>query len=396
LKRNHPKLIIIVIINIAIIGGASLLLPVLAEKIVKEVRKLIGEDIIVVNTKGFIIASTDLKRVGNFHEGALIASQKKKKLIITKEDQLTLAGVKAGINFPIFFQNDVIGVIGITGEPVKVAPFGEIIRKMTELLISESYYAEQFDWHSRARESFVIDWIQAKEWDHTLLNRARQLSIDLKSKRIVAIIEFAELTSPLPRNIWSAIFKWFEHQSKEVGARSGNNRVILLIDCSKDHHREIIEKRTTNFIHFLKSNFNLHAYAGLGQVANPHKIRHSFRQAERALKIAKNTGNITFDEDLTVEMILDELSPATKSDFINRTIAEILAEKELVETIRELFRQNHSLKKTAAKLHIHINTLHYRLKKAEELTGLNPSNIHDLLKMYLAILFLDEQTEINL
>lgn len=81
-----------------------MILPELAEKIVKEVRKLMDEDIIVVNTDGFIIASTDQKRINTFHEGALIASQQKKKLIITREDQQKLKGVKAGINLPIFFQ----------------------------------------------------------------------------------------------------------------------------------------------------------------------------------------------------------------------------------------------------------------------------------------------------
>ncbi|MFP5111047.1 sugar diacid recognition domain-containing protein [Bacillaceae bacterium C204] len=160
-----------------------LLIPELAEKIVREVQKLIGEDIIVVNTEGFIIASTDPVRVGTFHEGALIALQKKRKLIITAEDQLKLSGVKAGINLPIFFQHDVIGVIGITGEPNKVTPFSEVIRKMTELLISENYYAEQFDWHTRAVESFVMDWVQAKEWNHSFLDRAKLLSIDIVAKQ---------------------------------------------------------------------------------------------------------------------------------------------------------------------------------------------------------------------
>jgi hypothetical protein len=47
-----------------------------------------------VNTEGYIIASTDLVRVGTFHEGALLTAQKKRKLIITAEDQLNLSGVK--------------------------------------------------------------------------------------------------------------------------------------------------------------------------------------------------------------------------------------------------------------------------------------------------------------
>ncbi|WP_223595103.1 CdaR family transcriptional regulator [Neobacillus bataviensis] len=372
-----------------------MLLPELAEKIVKEVRKLIGEDIIVVNTEGYIIASTDLERLGTFHEGALNASQNKRKLIITKEDQTKLIGVKAGINFPIFFQNDVIGVIGITGDPAKVTPFGEIIRKMTELLISENYYAEQFDWHSRALESFVMDWIQAKEWNDAFMNRAKLLNIDMEIIRSAVIIEFSGLTSPITREAWSSIFERFQKNDQEVVARSGNDRIILLINCTNGISRERIEKRLKQFFHFLLDRFNIHAIAGVGQPADPKEIRVSYSQAERSLKIVKSPSSIAFDEDLTLEMLLEEISQKTKADFIKRTLGPLTLENELMATIKELFNQNHSLKNTAKNLHIHINTLHYRLKKAEELTGLNPNNIHDLLTMYLATLLLGEQTKIN-
>lgn len=81
----------------------------LAEKIVNEVRKLIDEDVIVAGTDGIIIASTDKIRLNSFHEGAFLVSNNKQRLIITKEDEIKLIGVKAGVNFPIMFQNDVIG-----------------------------------------------------------------------------------------------------------------------------------------------------------------------------------------------------------------------------------------------------------------------------------------------
>jgi carbohydrate diacid regulator len=373
----------------------TLILPELAEKIVKEVRKLIGEDIIVVNTEGYIIASTDLVRVGTFHEGALVTAQKKRKLIITAEDQLKLSGVKSGINLPIFFQHDVIGVIGITGEPTRVTPFGEVIRKMTELLISENYYAEQFDWHTRAVESFVMDWVQAKEWNESFLDRAKLLSIDIEVKRVVVIIEFIGLNTPLSRDNWSTIFNRFQQNTKEVVARSGNERMVLLINGSNGPSRSSSEKRLKQFFQFLSSNFGVHAIAGIGQAAESQEISNSYWQAERSLKIAKLNGRITFDEDLTLEMISEEINPKTKEDFVNRTIGPLLKEVELLETLKELFKQNHSLKNTSNKLHIHINTLHYRLKKAEELTQLNPNNVRDLLIMYLGILFLDEQTIIK-
>lgn len=118
----------------------------------------------MVEGDGIIIVSSDAQRIGTFHEGAMISVKEKRKVIIRKEDEQYLQGVKAGINLPVFFLNNVIGVIGITGEPERILPYGELLRKMTELLVQESYYSEQLQWQSRMLEAFVFDWLHAKDW----------------------------------------------------------------------------------------------------------------------------------------------------------------------------------------------------------------------------------------
>jgi carbohydrate diacid regulator len=371
-----------------------MLQPELAEKIVKEVQKLIAEEIIVVNTDGMIMASTNRGRIGTFHEGALITSHQKKKQIITEKDTHQLKGVKSGINLPIFFQHDVIGVIGITGDPKTVTPFGEIIRKMTELLISENYYGEQFDYHSRAIETFVLEWLQAKEPSSHLLERARALTINLELRRIAVIVELEQREHPLSRDVWSSILNSFSQNKNDVVTRSGNERIIVLIDCSDSVQPRSIKNRLEHFLLFIKNSFGISAYAGVGQCAAPSSLHHSYAQAERALKLASRNRGIIFDEELILEMITGELTSEIKAEYIQRTIAPLLREKDLLETLVELFKQNHSLKNTAQVLHIHINTLHYRLKKMEELTHLNPNNIQDLFSLYLAVLLLDEHPNV--
>ncbi|MEH7009930.1 sugar diacid recognition domain-containing protein [Neobacillus niacini] len=367
-----------------------MLQPELAEKIVKEVQKLISEEIIVVNTDGMIMASTNQERIGTFHEGALLTSRQKKKLIITENETPQLKGVKSGINLPIFFQHDVIGVIGITGDPETVTPFGEIIRKMTELLISENYYGEQFEYHSRAMETFVLEWLQAKEPSTSLLERARALTINLELSRTALIIEFEQREYPLSRDVWSSILNSFSQNKNDVLTRSGNERIIVLIDCSDSVQPTSIKNRLEHFLQYIKNSFGISAYAGVGQCATPSNLHHSYTQAERALKLARRNRSIIFDKELILEMVTGELTSEIKAEYIQRTIAPLLREKDLLETLVELFKQNHSLKNTAQALHIHINTLHYRLKKIEELTHLNPNTIHDLFCLYLAVLFLDE------
>ncbi|MGQ0438451.1 PucR family transcriptional regulator, partial [Bacillus sp. B-TM1] len=67
----------------------------------------------------------------------------------------------------------------------------------------------------------------------------------------------------------------------------------------------------------------------------------------------------------------------------------------LMHTLRLFIDYNQSYKQTAQQLHIHINTLHYRLKKIEEYTGLDPKQFKDLNILYFSLLLLDNQTKKN-
>lgn len=370
-----------------------MLTPELAEKIITEVRKYLNEDIIVVNTEGSIIASTNTNRIGQFHEGAKIASYKREKLIITKEVQSKLQGVRLGINLPVFFQQEVIGVIGITGDPVQVSPFGEIIRKMTELLISESHYAELSDWHLRALEGFIFDWLQEKERDTAFIERAKLLNIDLEIPRQIIIAKFNLQNQYIKREVWNHIYAWTQKNKQDYIIRWGNDRVLLVLDVSSKESESAVRRKSIQFIQFLEYILNCPIAAGVGKVVHSTKMVQSFQQAERALRTTTKNNKLVFDEDLTLEMIMDDLTPETKQEFVSKTIGRLLNEQELLQTLKELFKQNNSLKKTAESLHIHVNTLHYRIKKIQEITNLNPSNVEDLLTLYLAVIILEGTEE---
>src|SRR4051812_44880098 len=107
----------------------------LAGIIVQETMRRLHRNINMMDVEGRIIASGDSKRLGERHEGALEAIRTGKPLIINEGNQVQWKGSQCGINLPILFRNEIVGAIGITGQPEEVAEFGEIVKMTTELML---------------------------------------------------------------------------------------------------------------------------------------------------------------------------------------------------------------------------------------------------------------------
>lgn len=364
----------------------------LANKIIYEVGKLFEKDLIIVNIEGEIIASSEEGRIGDYHEGALLCARKLEKIIIKESDVPYLKGVKAGINFPILFQGKVIGVIGITGEPRQIMPFGELLQKMTELMIKESYFSEESQWRARMIESFILDWIQEKEWTAEFIERAHVLKIDLELCRLPIFIEWDQ-HSPFIFNAIGQIRQiWEDSQSQDLMIQWGSHRFLLL------HNGPIMQKTTilhklNQFKTFIESSWGVSVRIGVGNKVIPRKLGIGVPDAEKALLAASEASPIMFEEDLRLELCLQEIKQSTKQEYITRILDPLLAQEELLATLKALFTYHLSLKKTAEELHIHINTLYYRLKKIEEYTGLDVKAVPDVFQLFLALQFLEEHTK---
>ncbi|WP_083711308.1 CdaR family transcriptional regulator [Domibacillus epiphyticus] len=355
----------------------------LAKKIIDEVKKFLNEDLIITGVDGIIMASSDDSRVGTFHEGALVCAAERRKMIIYKEDEQRLKGVRNGLNLPIFFLDNVIGVIGITGEPDRILPYGELLRKMTELLVQESYYSEQLQWRSRGLEAFVYDWLQADSWSRDLMKRAEFFNIDLTAKRQFIFIQLEEF---IYNSMAELTRFWDDPREQDFFIHHGNNRVLLI-------HSAYFEKETLTYkLERLLSFMNTPVRIGIGRIVESTDVAAGYAQAERALAAAA-PNTIVFEEDLRLDYCLQDINPDTRDEFVKRILQNVRNNKELLDTFHMFFKQNMSLKATAGALQIHINTLHYRMKKIEMFTGLDLKHFPDIVSLYLALRFLDEHTK---
>jgi carbohydrate diacid regulator len=128
---------------------------------------------------------------------------------------------------------------------------------------------------------------------------------------------------------------------------------------------------------------------GVGKPAEKFDLHASYEEAKKALKVASKRQTVVFYEELLMDMILEDVSEPVKKEFLSRVLSSIQKEKELLETLKYYLANDQSLKKTAFDLHIHINTLHYRLKQMKELTDIDPKSVKGITLFYLALSLLE-------
>jgi DNA-binding PucR family transcriptional regulator len=70
-------------------------------------------------------------------------------------------------------------------------------------------------------------------------------------------------------------------------------------------------------------------------------------------------------------------TPSTEHDDRHRA--------ELLPTLREFLASSGSWNAAAAKMYVHVNTVRYRIRRIEELTGRDLSSLNDQVDFFLAL-----------
>lgn len=144
----------------------------------------------------------------------------------------------------------------------------------------------------------------------------------------------------------------------------------------------------------LYKNFSsLLKYFAIGEMKKGLKgIQKSFEQAKYSMDFAgvidKEKRIIFYDELGAYKLIHIWDGKKELDEFYHSIFSSILLDKkaeELIETLQLYFLNDGRLKMTSEKLYIHINTLKYRIKKIEKLTGQRLSSSEGNFNIQLAL-----------
>ncbi|HEX7304003.1 helix-turn-helix domain-containing protein [Lentzea sp.] len=129
----------------------------------------------------------------------------------------------------------------------------------------------------------------------------------------------------------------------------------------------------------------LHTAAGIGVVGGiaaaesredvPTAARQAADIAELVQRLGRAPGAYVLD-DVLLEYQLCRPGPGRKR--LALVVDKLAEHPDLLHTLREFLGNDHNRHRTAEKLHLHRNTLNYRLRRVAELTGYNPADPADV------------------
>jgi carbohydrate diacid regulator len=353
---------------------------------------LLGRDVSLTGTDGTVIASYDPNLVGTRLKGADVAAK--------STDAVSLAGTDA-VGFGIVYEDEPAAAIIIHADPKSVKEFVPMTKSLVELLITQ-----EAD-HALADNLDQLLWqffhsASGTERDK-LVSEVRLLGIDLSVPRFVALVNVPDFSQQLSRandksvpihrfkeKLLREVKALFPNSKDNVITYFGHDRFLLLKDASRGEETlKLFQQKGPQM--FKNIGGNLTAGIG-GNYLGADGVVTSFQEAESALRLGlklHGPGQAYLVDDLGLYVVFGEVSTDRQVHLAKRLLAPLLKEEDLLKTLRAYFAANLNLTKAAKELHIHRNTLIYRLGKIKNLTKLDPEQFEDAVQLRMALTLID-------
>lgn len=346
-----------------------------AQQIVNAVRDVCGYDINYISTEGVIIASTDEKRIGDFHEIGYRAAQTGETLDVY--DNYTYAGAQKGVNIPFRHHGTTVGVIGITGEPDEVRRYAQLALRIMRLLLRErdldasrelkraefSYVARTLVQNGSISHEYLQEFLKQKDLDYQ--ERYQAVLISLQNPDRTGNISIME-------NAAEAVLSRLHHSF--YAYEYPDHYILIISESAYQEQKSVIRELT-----------EIPAKVCAGSAHRLMHVSRSYEDAQLAMK-SRNDLFVEFDS-LYTELLFSDLSYHVRELFLNKTVRK-LSEAD-IKLLKVYYDGQMSLKTASEQLFIHKNTLQYRLERIHRLCGLDPRNIQDASVLITAMRLAD-------
>jgi len=237
---------------------------------------------------------------------------------------------------------------------------------------------------------------------------ARHLGYDASREHRILAVSFeaagsgrpAAAVAALRKRVAAAIDHFFT--SRVPGAISSirDDEVVIVVPEPADHPGADADHLSSGCLARMRDMFpEVVVTIGIGGTCrDPADIARSYGQARRTIDAVLRLGRrgqVVAFEDLGIHRLLLQVPDLAE---LRAFAAEILGKlggqerqrgTELLTTLACYFRENSSPQRTARSLHVHPNTVAYRIRRIQEITGIQLDNYRDRLMAQVALEIID-------
>ena len=375
--------------------------PCLAQEIVERTMKIIPFNVNVMDGRGIILGSGNPARVGQLHSGAQLAIAQQRTVEIAPENVRNLPGVKPSVNLPLTVRGQICGVVGLTGKPETVRQFGELVRVNAEMILEQAQLTSELQREKRYREEFVFQLVNQNGTSLADMEAwGVRLGVDLSLPRSVLICQLTDENQrpDLALMELQRCQASLTAQSSDilVAAVSPRELVVLVAIETVSARCSVVEsarQRMAALDAMLKKSLESPMAMAIGvALAGADGVPLSYQSARKTLRVGRlrrPQERFFSYYELSLPVLLSALGSGWQAEQLRKPLQSLLALDRhngiLRKTLEVWFAENGHPLATAKALHIHRNTLDYRLRKIAEITGLVLNSAESRMLLYIAL-----------
>lgn len=249
-----------------------------------------------------------------------------------------------------------------------------------------------------------IEGLFSGKVDEALIQQARHLKLDPNRNYLAMIIQCRHHVEDMQRvnrrrKLMELVNRIFIERFPHSLVVSKQDQIIILLSFSTAKSTASYTRQLTDFAHqfhweIADMGWGQDVKIALGRAKSGLiHVGKSAQEAQKGLQFLKSYSinkNVISYSELGVQRLLLQNSEEELLDFIQETIGPLLEYEshrkgDLLSTLLEYLERNQNGKETAEVLHIHTNTLNYRLKRIEEILSMDLTDSEQFLNLHLAV-----------
>ncbi|MHB1372927.1 MAG: sugar diacid recognition domain-containing protein [Thauera sp.] len=371
----------------------------LAQSIVDRAMQILQTNVNVMDERGLIIASGERARIGARHDGALLVLAQGRAVEIDEALADRLQDARPGINLPLRAEGRVVGVVGLSGAPAQIRQHAELVRMAAETMLEQACLMQVLARDERLREELVLQLIGVAPATFALDDAAagwgRRLGVDPALPRVALLIEIDGATAAAdavlaaqqrlkrllsasePELLWAAV------SLRELA-------VLLPLPAAGDAPERMRARVEGLQARLGGDGLRLRCALG-GSFAGREGLMRSWQSARATLRVGRRrqpAATLHFYAELTLAVLLAGLDEGWQADELQRPLQRLAThdrDGQLRRTLAAWFAHGMKTAASAEALHVHRNTLDYRLRRIAELTGLDLARLDDCLLLFIGL-----------